>query len=1297
VCFDIKESLFDIKEPFFNLSFLVLLFSLCKEKRKDMSNNNNNKNPIDINRLVYDINASMATESTLKKVAISNDAISNSLNGQLNTRNLNKDNDSVMVYSDVGLNTRLLTTSDEITIPSLDACITGNGINVNLISGSINLSGNSNIFSSNGDILTATAGSLNSNITNLSSLTLSSTTSSITIPALTSVKDSVSVSGNVGLVSGSSVSVSNQITGYATSANQVLTNGKLDTINTTITDKHLNKTTDSIDISGQSVVVNTISGFSLDTTTQITNENLENIINKTGDIQATIYYTEGATVWADSAPIPTVNTLDSNGWLYTNTNTGNAMNLFYFNGINEIKTLSQVTGQYAVVTNLSTKLNDSMIFGIYTKSATTFFTSRVTHSQVSSVDMVAGGKYLLYWGNVPNDIYPNLPRLEFTSVGTIGPANPSEEILSVTLNTNSSTPAGDIDISIESLGVVFDNQSRVYSLLGSPTEYETLVNINNILNNGIGISGSVSIDNFPAGITNVYIQNYPASQTINGSVNVDNFPAGITNVYIQNYPTSQTINGSVNVDNFPAGITHVFIDNFPASQTINGSVSVDNFPAGITNVYIQNYPASQTINGSVNVDNFPAGITHVFIDNFPASQTINGSVNVDNFPAGITHVFIDNFPASQTINGSVNVDNFPAGITHVFIDNFPASQTINGTVNVNTISGFAVESGGNLASIKANTDKLNSVTFTGDNLNTNVTNTVTVTNGTNLLGISGSISNTGFKVLDSNGTAIGGSSTALYTTLRDTSGSAIGVSGNPLSVTLPSGGGFDGKAYLYSGNGVTPITQTTISTKSGIDSNIINSSLNTHLYSFHNNNWVEVESAANGHLLVNASMQDGDGVSLTSTTLFEKTGLDTASNMYADSSGSRRILTCNTIGYLNTSSNIRDGTGNLLTSTDTTATTRSLDTSSCLYTTNESVRSALTSVAIGTGINAKRALDVNVANEVTLTQQPSYGISFQDPGVYPLTVQQTLNTGNLLKVYSCDVTGNPTYLRQEIQLDSIITNTSNTNTSVETVNTSIETGNTLQTTANTTLSTINGKLTTTTNDYSTVGLNVYQIYPKTLRYRMAGSSTAVQTYQFLGPEANAVYDGRNFTIGLNQLKNFNIYISPTNPTPTITKSVEVDYINSVGDRVTQTISITNVDTNILNGIVNINNLSWTPTSANGNNSGTVIGRNVAFRNQLSPYVSGAGVITVPNGYIGIISNLYFYATLGDSVMMYVRDKYNNLKTARYIEGINPTAGKTVNLGDINEPLIAGDSVYFMNVNPNSGGRFINAIVTMTAI
>lgn len=217
-----------------------------------------------------------------------------------------------------------------------------------------------------------------------------------------------------------------------------------------------------------------ITGSTLGQTTEGIDTKISTIINKKGDIEASIYYADGAQVWADSAPTPIVNPLDPNGWLYTNTNAGNAMNLYYFNGVNEIKTLSQVTGQYAVVTNGSTLLNDSMIFAVYTKSNTSFFTSRITHSPVSGVDMVAGGKYLIYWGDVSSDIYPSLPRLEFTNVGITGPAIPTEEILTVGLNTNSSNSAGSIEIFIEALGVVFDTGSRVYQLFGSPTEYEAL-------------------------------------------------------------------------------------------------------------------------------------------------------------------------------------------------------------------------------------------------------------------------------------------------------------------------------------------------------------------------------------------------------------------------------------------------------------------------------------------------------------------------------------------------------------------------------------------------------------------------------------------------------------------------------------------------------------------------------------------------------------------------------------------------------------------------------------------------------
>jgi hypothetical protein len=200
-------------------------------------------------------------------------------------------------------------------------------------------------------------------------------------------------------------SVSVFLQNHSTDTLQTAGNSKLDTISSNIVNKRINKLQDSIDISGQTLNVNTISGFATSDLQTVTNDDLEKIVDKKGDIMATIYYDEGPAVWADSVPTPIPYYQNPNGWKYKNTNTGNAMNLYYFNGANEIKTLSQVTGQYAVVTNISTKVNNKMVFGTFTKSATSFFTTRVTRSTNSSSFMVAGGKYLYYIGAMFQMIY----------------------------------------------------------------------------------------------------------------------------------------------------------------------------------------------------------------------------------------------------------------------------------------------------------------------------------------------------------------------------------------------------------------------------------------------------------------------------------------------------------------------------------------------------------------------------------------------------------------------------------------------------------------------------------------------------------------------------------------------------------------------------------------------------------------------------------------------------------------------------------------------------------------------------
>jgi hypothetical protein len=1264
--------------------------------------------------------------------------LSLNLNDDLNV-NIDSRYDSISVVAGgTGLNTRLLTTSDEITIPSLDNCITGNNIGVVINGGSLVIGSDSNIHASNGDILTATSGSLNTNITNFSSLTLSSTTSSITIPSLTSAKDSVTVSGTVSLSSGSSVSVSNQITGYATSALQTTGNNIL----TDIKNKTINKTTDSIDITNQNINVNP----------RIESSNYDLLL-------------QGSTLWADSTPIDNPFNADENGregWYYFNSsNIANKSNIYWYanpptgtpgNLQENDMTFLQLSNMYSVFTCDYVDNGELTVpfLSLYSQpTGTNDFIPTFAHSrwvyQLSNTNLSKlrkGETILIYTGSSRPSVFNELASYQLNLVSQNGDASPTEIIAYMTINTQATTSrigyllqfcgyfnsaigfnkqygfqnsknrviqnklynglatektvqdirnttekitfsGNDLNVKVSNpTGITgyalqstladieyrtnllsFFNESGINELMVYDESNESnLIDIKNILNNGIGISGSVTIDNFQAGVTNVYIQNYPslqgitgsvsvsnfpASQTINGTVTVDNFAAGVTNVYIQNYPSLQGITGSISVSNFPA------------TQTINGTVTVDNFAAGVTNVYIQNYPSLQGITGSISVSNFPA------------TQTINGTVTIDNFEAGVTNVYIQNYPSLQGITGSVSVSNFPA------------SQTINGTVTVNTISGFALETGGNLASIKTNTDSIKTNTdkfkFTGDNLKTTITNSaLIVETGTNPL-----VVQTGVNSLDVNVTG-----------------------GN-----LPA----DGKAYLYSGNGVTPITQTTISSKSGIDSNIINSSIDVHNKVLHNSTWVDLVGASNGHLIVNSSTQDGNGTDITSTLNGSKQSLDVnVSNISAiPVSGTVSLSSGSVIKIsdgVDTANVVQINTAMLASQEKGLATVSAVY--GAVFTPGGSLTSSqpitMTNIteAVIDGKNALDTYDFRVDAKLTTVNTKLDTIN-TSVGTTNTTLTST-NT-KLDTINTSVGTTNTTLTSTNTKLDTINTsvgtvNTSigttnttltSTNTKLDTINTSVGTTNSTLTTTNTTLSAISSKMVTQSNSVSggaTVGLNVYNIYPNKLIYRMAGSASAPVSGQFLGPEALA-FDGNSFNIGLNYATNFNIYLTSAG-----TRSVDLDYIDANGNRALTTISINNTDQVRLSSAVNINSMNWTPVLENVDTRLRAIARTAVYRNQLSTFISGSGVITVPNGYVGIVSNLYYNSANGDDLIMVVKDKYNNVKTTRYMAGVVGTAtGRYFNIGDINEPLIAGDSVYFLSALSGSGQKYIHAIVTLEAL
>jgi hypothetical protein len=217
------------------------------------------------------------------------------------------------------------------------------------------------------------------------------------------------------------------------------------------------------------------------------------------------------------------------------------------------------------------------------------------------------------------------------------------------------------------------------------------------------------------------------------------------------------------------------------------------------------------------------------------------------------------------VSGTVAVSN-----TGFNVNNFPATQDVSGNVTVNTISGFAVESGGNLASIKTNTDKIKSDTTNADAIQVQVKNSSIAVTGSfyqEIQPVSGTvaISNTGFDVnnfpasTNSHTQAYDPSGGGGYFDITSTSISAT-VSALDVAVknTVPVTGSFYQETQPVSG-----------------DVSITNTSLDTHCYASSNGTtWHHLKSDANGILNIHSMTQDGAGTDITSTLNGAKQSLD---------------------------------------------------------------------------------------------------------------------------------------------------------------------------------------------------------------------------------------------------------------------------------------------------------------------------------------------------------------------------------------------------------------------------------------
>jgi hypothetical protein len=158
--------------------------------------------------------------------------------------------------------------------------------------------------------------------------------------------------------------------------------------------------------------------------------------------------------------------------------------------------------------------------------------------------------------------------------------------------------------------------------------------VNAFVTNTVGVSGTVSVSNFPA--------TQPVSGTVTANQGTTPWADNVTQFGSSNVVTGTGASG--------LGIPRVTVssDSFPATQPISGTVSVSNFPA------------TQAVSGTVGVSSLPS---------IPAGTNNIGAVTVANLPA-TQNVLVTNGPFNP-VKVTANVTNFPA---------FPSTQAVSGTI-----------------------------------------------------------------------------------------------------------------------------------------------------------------------------------------------------------------------------------------------------------------------------------------------------------------------------------------------------------------------------------------------------------------------------------------------------------------------------------------------------------------------------------------------------------------------------------------------------------------------------------------
>jgi len=186
-----------------------------------------------------------------------------------------------------------------------------------------------------------------------------------------------------------------------------------------------------------------------------------------------------APVWADSLPAPSVDSNKRDGWYYTNTSAGDKANIYFFSGAQETVLLDDLSSVWAKISiDNKSATNCLPFFNIYTVptgvgDAAAWYHSRLTYTLNSSVNVGIGEEVVIHTHHAPSIDY-DCRFIAMPNITVEGEGLPTEQILYMTIHTDSGAAVGEVKLLFQNLGFRSRGNTRNLHLVGyEEPEYAT--------------------------------------------------------------------------------------------------------------------------------------------------------------------------------------------------------------------------------------------------------------------------------------------------------------------------------------------------------------------------------------------------------------------------------------------------------------------------------------------------------------------------------------------------------------------------------------------------------------------------------------------------------------------------------------------------------------------------------------------------------------------------------------------------------------------------------------------------------